>query len=392
MWNPTQNILMANRHLWTDSVGRKRTVNPDLPPNLYPRGRRFVFRDPRTLREHPLGRDREAAIAEAIKANAYLRGEARNVLKALESRPERTFGALFDSYIAEVTPKASKRTIYNLRTLRRAIKDAEDTYIGPTAEDATVVTAKLREIQKSYLSQGKARMAQSFGSAMIQVFRHAAGMGWTSINPARELPRITVEVKRSRLTWDDFQKIYAEAQKMEPWVAISMELALVTLQRLGDISRMRRDHIKDGFLHVEQEKTGAKIRIPLGLRLNVLGRSLGEITISRRPREALGLGQSLLVASAFLVHHRIHAGRAKPSHPVHAQTISRAFAAARKAVGIKTEAGRKPATFHELRSLGIRLYQAQGMDPQVLAGHKDASTTAVYKDDRGAEWKEVSIK
>ncbi len=76
--------------------------------------------------------------------------------------------------------------------------------------------------------------------------------------------------------------------------------------------------------------------------------------------------------------------------PVHPQTITSAFREARELAGIVTPEGKTPPTYHELRSLGIRLYQQQGYDPQALAGHKDAATSAIYKDSRGAEWIDVA--
>jgi enterobacteria phage integrase len=75
--------------------------------------------------------------------------------------------------------------------------------------------------------------------------------------------------------------------------------------------------------------------------------------------------------------------------PVHPQTITTAFREARELAGITAGANQTPPTFHELRSLGIRLYKQQGYDPQALAGHKDAATTAIYTDSRGAEWIDV---
>ena len=45
-----------------------------------------------------------------------------------------------------------------------------------------------------------------------------------------------------------------------------------------------------------------------------------------------------------------------------------------------------PPSIHKLRSLAARLYPSQGYDPQNLLGHKNAETTAAYKDSRGAEW------
>lgn len=42
-----------------------------------------------------------------------------------------------------------------------------------------------------------------------------------------------------------------------------------------------------------------------------------------------------------------------------------------------------PPTFHELRSLSIRLYHDQGIDAQALAGHNSEDMTSVYRDVRG---------
>lgn len=47
----------------------------------------------------------------------------------------------------------------------------------------------------------------------------------------------------------------------------AMLLALVTGQRLGDISNMKFSDILDDHLHVVQEKTGSKLALLLSLRL-----------------------------------------------------------------------------------------------------------------------------
>ncbi len=42
-----------------------------------------------------------------------------------------------------------------------------------------------------------------------------------------------------------------------------MALLLYSGQRRGDVVRMGRQHIRDGFLHVRQDKTGAELTIPV---------------------------------------------------------------------------------------------------------------------------------
>jgi enterobacteria phage integrase len=50
---------------------------------------------------------------------------------------------------------------------------------------------------------------------------------------------------------------------------------------------------------------------------------------------------------------------------------------------------RKRPSFHEVRSLGITLYEKQGIDAQALAGHKTRAMTDKYKEGHEPQWTEV---
>jgi len=223
-------------------------------------------------------------------------------------------------------------------------------------------------------------MAQSLRTTLVELFGEIAAAGWVAVNPIEVIRLEAPTVRRARLTIDDFLKMYRAAADLDPWVQRSMELGLVTLQRREDVARMRFRDEESGRLRVEQGKTDTRLRIPFTLRLHALDWSLEEII--RRCRDP--------VLSRHLVHHTRHQGRASPGDSVHPQTITAAFREARALAGIPIEPGRTPPTYHELRSLGIRLYQQQGYNPQALAGHKDAATTAVHTDSRGAEWIDVA--
>lgn len=69
-------------------------------------------------------------------------------------------------------------------------------------------------------------------------------------------------------------------------------------------------------------------------------------------------------------------------------TVSRRFAEARNRSCIEWQ--KNPPTYHELRSVSQRLYREQGVDTQTLLGHRNAKTTDVYNDPRGAEWGTVA--
>jgi len=354
----------------------------DLPANLYERAGYYSWRDPRTGKEHGLGRDRREAIEQALEANLYIRERISARLIDRVTGDTRTIGAFIPLYrdalksrtLADITRYERKRRLVHIE------KALGDVAIGPRQEDAAEITRKVADWLRGFAAAGKKRTAQSFRATLADLFAEAAAAGWIAVNPVEVIRLEAPTVKRARLTLDDFWKIYKAAEQLYPWVPRSMELGLVTLQRREDIAVMGFRDQEDGRLRVEQGKTGMRIRIPLTLRLNAVGWNLEEIAGRCRDR----------VVSRYLVHHSKSMGLAKAGEPVHPQTITGAFREARNLAGIKVEDGKTPSTYHELRSLGIRLYKLQGYDPQALAGHKDAATTAVYTDNRGAEWVDVA--
>ena len=48
---------------------------------------------------------------------------------------------------------------------------------------------------------------------------------------------------------------------------LAMAILLYTGQRRGDVVRMGRQHVRGGYLHVRQQKTGTKLEIPILLAL-----------------------------------------------------------------------------------------------------------------------------
>jgi len=114
-----------------------------------------------------------------------------------------------------------------------------------------------------------------------------------------------------------------------------------------------------------QHKTGAHVCIPLELRQQTVGWSVGEVIARCRDN----------VISKHLLHHTTHTGRAKPGNPIRLQSITGAFAEARNLAGITWPEDKTPPTFHEIRSLAARLYADQGIDAQALLGHKSADMT-----------------
>jgi len=61
---------------------------------------------------------------------------------------------------------------------------------------------------------------------------------------------------------------------------LALALLLYTGQRRGDVIRMGAQHIRDGFLHVRQEKTGAELTIPVHpeLQMVLIATASGHLT------------------------------------------------------------------------------------------------------------------
>ncbi|EFH2684942.1 TPA: tyrosine-type recombinase/integrase, partial [Escherichia coli] len=131
----------------------------------------------------------------------------------------------------------------------------------------------------------------------------------------------------------------------------------------------------DGYLYVEQSKTGVKIAIPTALHVDALGISM---------KETLDKCKKILGGETIIASTR--------REPLSSGTVSRYFMRARKASGLSFEGD--PPTFHELRSLSARLYEKQISDKfaQHLLGHKSDTMASQYRDDRGREWDKIEIK
>lgn len=359
--------------------------NVGLVSNLYCRNGYYSYRDPRNGTEYGIGRDRAEAIDQAIEANRELQGRG-SLLERAKAEPKGRTMADFEARYTEAMEgrKLAEATVKGRKSILRTIfKGLGDMHIGPRQEDAVEITCRVTDwLRENYIARGKFRQAGTMRAITADIFGEMAAAGWLAVNPITVVRIPTPEIMRQRLTLDHFWRIWDAAGKMDPWVRNSMALAIVDLQRREDVAATRFRHEVEGKLEVIQHKSRGKVRlrIPLTLRLEAVGWSLGDVVTRCRDN----------VVSAHLIHHTVNHGKARAGKGVHYTTLTSEFARARNLAGIEIEPGKTPPTFHELRSLGGRLYQQQGYNPKTLLGHKLDSTTAVYLDNRGVEWIEVA--
>lgn len=341
--------------------------------------------DPRTGREIGIGRDRRDAIEQAIEANHKISGEVtkRRLVDRLTTGKEDSVSAWCDRYleILDARHDAGKIAAATRKDVGRRVGKFREAW-GEKRID-TVTTRDVADFLEPWEKAGKGRMAQAMRSLLFDFFRAAQAKGWVKDNPVLPTKAPDVEVKRERLKLDDFLAIHAVAVRdYVPWLARAMELALVTGLRREDVSRIGPRDAHDGKLWVTPKKTEKKhirISIPLALRLHAMGWSVGEVIARCRDN----------VLSRTFVHHASFAGRAKPGDKVRPHTITMWFAEARDKTGLTWDGA--PPSFHEIRSLCSRLYEAEGIDVKKLLGHKTDSMSALYRDSRGAEWIDVPL-
>jgi enterobacteria phage integrase len=355
---------------------RRKARNLGLPPGM--RERRdgyYTWTDETDGTEYGLGRDRRTAIQHVIEVRMHRAGQPKaTLLERLTGADRRTWSKACDEFEAILADRElAKQTRAQRKSQLKHLRTIVDKH-KPVSE---VETLELSNAIGALLKAGKRRTAQAFRTFLIDFFDRMRAKGWRKDNPAAVTDPITTKVRRTRLQFEAFMRLY-ETTSVE-WLRDAMALAIVAGQAREEVSGAKVADIRDGHWWNERGKTGVRIQIPLELRLDCFGMSLGDVV--KRCR-------SSGVLSHYLIHHRSGMYRGKK---VSAPLITATFTAELAKLGLDW-GGKEPPTFHEIRSLSGRLYRKQGdVNPQELYGHKSPGTTAVYLDERG-EWVKVSVR
>lgn len=114
--------------------------------------------------------------------------------------------------------------------------------------------------------------ANSIIKGLRVVYRCAKERDIVRTNPAAEVPLLKSKNKTGHHSWT-----MAEVEKFEQThpigtkARLALDLFLYTSQRRGDVVRMGRQHVRDEWLSIKQEKTGAELQIPI---LRILRRTI----------------------------------------------------------------------------------------------------------------------
>lgn len=297
------------------------------------------------------------------------------------SHSKRTLGEWLDLHEASLQTRGYKsQTLKNRSTNLRHVRRLWGH--KPIAE--LKAHEILTEIRKEFLPKSTAT-AQRVLAELREAYNEAIANDWASNNPATHVKLPRHRVLRKRLTLDLWKRMAEHAKSSnQAWVYPMLLLALLTGQRRADLAKMKFSDIEGGLLKVEQQKQagkgyGARVAIPLGLRLDSIGITLEEAV--KLCADSAVEGQTLL--------------RKANGSPLDESSLSIRFAQCIREVSEEEDYsnGEWPS-LHEVRSLSARLYTEQGINVQTLLGHKHAEMTALYVDDRGLsskEWKRVTL-
>ncbi|HBO25094.1 MAG TPA: integrase [Providencia sp.] len=376
-------------------AARPRTHNITVP-NLYRKldkrnGKVYwQYKHPLTGIFHSLGTDAEEAALVASQANTIIAEQQTKQILSINDRlsniKNKKVGISVTNWIdkyleiqqervdlGELKPNSYKQKMKPLNLFKQhcGLFSLQD-----------ITTLEIAKIIDSVRALGHDRMAQVVRLVLIDVFKEAqhAGRVPPGYNPALATKQPRNKIKRERLAFEEWKAIYEQAKDHPPYLQCGMLLALVTGQRIGDIVKMKFSDIWDDMLHIEQEKTGSKLAIPLSIKCDVIDMTLKQVISICRDA----------VVSKYIVHYRHTTAKAKRGDQVTTRTLTTTFKRARDKCGLEWQEKSAPS-FHEQRSLSERLYREQGINTQKLLGHKSQKMTDKYNDDRGKEWQIVAI-
>lgn len=357
------------------SPRRRKEINRPLRPGMRVRAGYYSWTHPETGMEYGLGRDRQKAIKDVLAAEVAISSKRLSLVDRITGAAN-SWTDWCDEFEKLIGERESKPN--TVRTRRSQMNRLRRSFQGDIAA-SRVTTRDCAVVIDAIRAEGKARTAQAFRSFLIDCFDRMIAKGWRKDNPARVLDEVRVIVTRARLTLEAFQKLYTTTQIT--WLRNAMLLAIVSGQPRECVAAATFADIRDGAWWNERGKTGARIVLPLELRLRELDMSLEDVVRQCRTSGVL---------SKHLIHQTQRSKGARLGKKMHVDMITRVFSSELAALGLDW-GDKSPPTFHEVRSLSERLYKAQGnVNTQELLGHKDPRTTALYHDGRG-EWVRVSV-
>lgn len=201
-------------------------------------------------------------------------------------------------------------------------------------------------------NRGTPNMANQYRTVLKLAFTRAVMLGHSEINPVKDIPPFPTRTRDRYITQDEIAAIKHYAG---PALSVIIDLCYLTGQRIGDVLKIKRTDIDDEGLFVQQQKTGAKLKIRWSPEL----------------RAAIDRAKAL--SGAVRGFTLLASGKGQPF--VH-DTIHRQWTDACEAAGVED------AHIHDLRAAAGTDAKTAGQDSKGLLGHKSDSSHQRYMRDK----------
>lgn len=314
-------------------MGRRRNPeNLDLPPRLRRVGHAFYFEKwGKPRRWQALGSDRDKAMAQWAKLYAEGAGD-------LATAAPDTFAAVAHRYRLEVLPDKAEKT--------RAIQSRQLTALVAVFGHMRIADIEPIHVRQWLDARGRSSKAAANRERALLSHLINCARSWGLSSAANPCPGVSKFSEKPRTRYVEDHELRAVFEHADQPLRVALQLAYATGQRPSDILAMKRADVRDGFLHVDQEKTGARLRI-------VVEGELAELLAT-------------LPATGHLVQDR-------KGRPLTYERLRRRFETARQAAGVDFE-------FRDIRPKSATdIYDSQGTAAaSALLGHASASTTDRY--------------
>lgn len=320
-------------------MARPRKKDLDLPVRMRRRGKRYYYRA-RDGSEIPLGSDLAAARLRWVEfENGHLTQDS--LFETVRGRFER-------EELPKKAPRTRKDYARHLKVLGKVFDAMPIAAIQPSH-----VRRYLDLRQRTSLVQSNRERA-----VLSHLFNWSRAVG--ILNGSNPVTGVHGRKEQARDVYVDDAAYKAVWDAAGAPLRDAMDLARLTGQRVADVLKMDRTHLRDGCLEIKQNKTGKLLRI------EVVG-ELAEVI----ERIKLQAAQNP-VSSVYLVQ--------EGGHRVSYWRLAKLFQAARKAAGGTWQ-------FRDLRAKAAteRTDEAGSREAQRLLGHQSVTMTEAYIRNRRGE-------
>ena len=236
------------------SMGRRKTLHPDLPPRMTARGKPGNLRYYYGQQKKPLGKD----FVEACRQWAILeRGQLPNSVRYVDVAER------WEREAIHIGRRKKPRAAKTQKEYRMALAELRLAFKG-----AMLDQIKPKHV-RDYLDRRSAKVAANREVAVLSIiWNWARAKGLTDqANPCTGIEKNAESARERYVTDAEFDAVWARAC---PELQDAMDLALATSHSPSDLLRLNRQDMADGTLLVRRGKTGKRVRFRIEGRLKAV--------------------------------------------------------------------------------------------------------------------------